>query len=305
MEIQKQILLFFATLHNSFLNSLFQLFTILGEELLLTAVAVFIYWNISKKKGFIVCLTLMSSTIVMGISKAIVRFPRPWTMIDDLDVVRQSTATGYSFPSGHTSCAGSAYGAMACSFKKRWLSIACAAIITLVAISRMYLCVHWPMDVAGGLIIGCGSALLLNGLFSKLFDNFEHYTKPMLIIGCALTFIWIGLGIIQNKGLVDVTAFEDLNVGIAMLSGVIFGYILEKSKYDYEIEEGNWKIKIVRYLIGMLGVLLFFEGLKSAFKALEIYNSLTRAVRYFITGFWACGLYPLLGRKLKLFAEKK
>ena len=173
MEIQRQILLFFLGLHNGFLNTLGQVITMFGENFLLIAISVFIYWNIRKRDGFVIVMSLLNSLTVMGVAKAIVRFPRPWLVIDNLETVRQNTATGYSFPSGHTTGAASAYSSIAVSFRKRWLSVLCAVMILLVGLSRMYLCVHWPMDVVGGILIGCGVTFILGSLFGKLYDNKE------------------------------------------------------------------------------------------------------------------------------------
>ena len=154
MEIQKQILLFFASIQTPVLDAIVQFITMFGEEYITVAIITFMYWNISKKKGFTTCMCMLSAAQVMSLTKALVRFPRPWKVIEGLSSVRQSTATGYSFPSGHTSNAAATLSSVAVSFKKRWLSIACAVMIALVGLSRMYLCVHWPMDVACGLLIG-------------------------------------------------------------------------------------------------------------------------------------------------------
>lgn len=301
MELQKQILLFFAGLHNSFLNTVVQGITIMGEEYLLIALGVFILWNINKRKGFSVCMSLLTASTFMGVAKAIIRFPRPWTMIDDLDVVRKSTATGYSFPSGHTTNAASTYTALAMAFKKRWLSIVCAVLIALVGLSRMYLCVHWPMDVACGLLIGCGTSLLLFSWFGSLYNDKERSVRILLAMGIVATVLWIVVGALIVAQKIDETAFSDLNIVFALLSGVGFGYALERTRYDYEVEEGHWGRKVLRYAVGMAGILVILPGVKALLGAMGMYNAITRAFRYCLVGFWACGLYPLLGRKLKLF----
>ncbi|MCQ2411371.1 MAG: phosphatase PAP2 family protein [Sphaerochaetaceae bacterium] len=301
MEIQKQILLFFASLHNGFLDALVQLITAFGEEGLLIAFVVYIFWNVNKKKGFGVCMSLLSASTVMGIAKAIIRFPRPWMVIDGLDSVRMSTATGYSFPSGHTTNCSATFSSISRAFKKKWLSRVCAVVILLVGLSRMYLCVHWPLDVVGGLLIGCGASVLLYDLFSSMYDNKEKSIKIMIILGLVMTVIWVVIGILLNGEKVDYMAFEDLNLAFAILSGACLGYALERSRFDFDAESGSLKTKIIRFVIGMVGVVLILEGLKPLFVAVGIYNSVTRALRYFLIGFWACGVYPLLGRKLKLF----
>ncbi|MBR2281768.1 MAG: phosphatase PAP2 family protein, partial [Spirochaetales bacterium] len=191
MEIQKQILLFFAGLHGPVLNVLAQLFTIFAEEYALIAIGVFIFWNIDKKKGFSSCFSLLAATNVMNVIKAIIRFPRPWMLIEGLDTVRQETATGYSFPSGHTTCAASFYSAVAINFRRRWLSIICTVLILFAGFSRMFLCVHWPMDVACGLLVGFGSTFMLMNWMNSLYEDKGKCIRVSLLIGAACTLAFI------------------------------------------------------------------------------------------------------------------
>ena len=300
MEFQKQILLFLAGTHSGFQNNLAQFLTMFGEEILLVAIAVFIYWNINKKNGFVICMSLMSALSVTGIAKSIVRFPRPWHIIQDLDVIRMHTATGYSFPSGHTTSASSAFTGIAMTFKKRWLSIVCALIIILVGLSRVYLCVHWPTDVIGGLIIGCGTTFLLSGVFASLYDDKDRAIRVSIIIGCIAAVAAFALALVIFLDAETHDAFSDLSSTFAIFSGMTFGVALERKHFDFEIKEGQWGKKILRFVIGLIVALAITSGLKIIFTQVGIANSLTRALRYILFGFWG-GIYPLVGKKLGLF----
>lgn len=73
----------------------------------------------------------------------------------------QSFAKGWGFPSGHTSGAVAAYGALAyimvCTMPSRWhlpVAVIAVAIAFTVAVSRMVLQVHWASDVVAGSISG-------------------------------------------------------------------------------------------------------------------------------------------------------
>lgn len=303
MELMKSILLFFASIRNSFLNILFEGITMFGEEELLIVMITFIYWNISKRRGYAICLSLMSSASIMGVLKAIVRFPRPWVLIEGFEPLRQGTATGYSFPSGHTTNATSAFTSFALLFKKRWVKIFSIIMIVLVPISRLYLGVHWPTDVIAGTIIGVGCSLFILDRFLRKYDNKPGSIKDAAIFGAIAFAVMVVLSILLMLGKVDATAFEDLNLTFAMLSGVLGGYAMERSTTNFRIKKGHWKLKILRYIIGISTTALFLFGLKPLLSVLGIYNSLTRGLRYFITGFWAVGLFPMIGVKLKLFSN--
>lgn len=302
MEIQKQILLFFSSIHGSFLNTVFSAITFLGYEYVLIGILCFIYWNIDKKKGCLACSSMLVAGTFMGIVKAIVRFPRPWTMIDGLDSLQKETATGYSFPSGHTTNSSAALVSIARSFRKRALTIACVTVAALIGLSRMYLCVHWPTDVLGGLVVGVGTVFLFQGLLSRMYDS-RNSLKVFSIAGAVMFVAFVIIGCLLTAGAVDYTAFSDLSVTVAVLSGVFFGFVLERSTTDYEVEEGCWGRKVLRFAIGLAAVLVILPGLKIVLTKINLYNGLTRAFRYFLVGFWACGLYPLVGCKVGLFSR--
>lgn len=90
---------------------------------------------------------------------------------------------GYSFPSGHSSSAMVAYGIVAVlvarsprlpGWVRRTAVFACAAVIGLVGLSRVYVGVHFPSDVLGGWLLG-GVVVLL---FAELTRVSPGSTSP-------------------------------------------------------------------------------------------------------------------------------
>jgi membrane-associated phospholipid phosphatase len=161
--MQLKILNFFGNFSSPFLDRVVQFITMFGEESLFIVVIVFLLWCFSKRKGFTLFSTLFSALLAMGIIKAVVRYPRPFQVHPEIGAQRLSTATGYSFPSGHSTGAASFYGSVALAFKKQYLSIISALLIVLVALSRLYLKVHWPLDVFGGVTLGLVASFVQRG----------------------------------------------------------------------------------------------------------------------------------------------
>ena len=101
-------------------------------------------------------LSVVAAVIINPILKQVFARARP---VDDQLVTVSSTA----FPSGHTTTAATiatALAVIAWPTRWRWPVIAAAAVFALaMAASRVYLGVHWPSDVLGGLALGFAIAM--------------------------------------------------------------------------------------------------------------------------------------------------
>jgi undecaprenyl-diphosphatase len=95
------------------------------------------------------------------VAKAIADRPRPYEVIADA-VLRQQPAHGTSFPSSHTAVTVAVVIALV-PFLARPLAAAGIAYAILVGWSRVYLGVHYPLDVLGGAGLGlvAGGVILL------------------------------------------------------------------------------------------------------------------------------------------------
>ncbi len=166
----------------------------------LIMIPVFVYWVISKRKGL---YTLVSYYLCCGFN-AIVKLTvcayRPW--IRDARVHPAgdaiTTATGYSFPSGHTVTAGPIYGGLAVvswSWKK-FVSVILGIFLLLTAFSRNYLGVHTPQDVFVGI---CESVFWLI-IVAKIFTYLdEHPEKENLLLLICFIVGWLGIVYITFK----------------------------------------------------------------------------------------------------------
>lgn len=97
---------------------------------------------------------ILNTLLVNGILKPLVDRPRPFMIMEGIDLLIKEPSEPFSFPSGHAS---SSFAVAAALFfashrnKYTYLAIALAALITL---SRLYFCVHFPSDVIVGSVIG-------------------------------------------------------------------------------------------------------------------------------------------------------
>jgi undecaprenyl-diphosphatase len=72
-----------------------------------------------------------------------------------------------SFPSGHTANAATVVVLLALLLRRRWIAVAGAVYVVLMALSRTYLGAHWVTDTVGGILIGAAMAVLVWVLLAR------------------------------------------------------------------------------------------------------------------------------------------
>lgn len=102
---------------------------------------------------------ILATCLTYGLKWTVQR-ERPYDTYTDLQpVVKESS---YSFPSGHTSAAFATATSISLMYPKWYVIAPSFTWACLAGYSRMHLGVHYPSDVATGIIIGVGSALLMH-----------------------------------------------------------------------------------------------------------------------------------------------
>lgn len=299
--MQESIMLFFLNIANPTLDFLANIASAVGEQTFVIAVILYIFYNYDKKKGFGLFTSVLFAVLGMGILKAIVRAPRPFQVLESIGGKRLETATGYSFPSGHTTTGSAFYTALALTFKKRSVSIFCAVMMVLVGLSRLYLGVHWPIDVFAGLLLGVTVSFVVSRYLNALYDDKKKRIRLSTWIGSLSLVAGAITAILLNLSLIDEVAFTDLMKVFALGGGGYLGFVLESKKVGFIVEEKRSK-QILRYLLGLIGILVFM-GAKAVIP--ESLYALGAFLRYTMVGLWATGLYPLIGKNLRLFAGSR
>ena len=275
-------------LRTSFLTVFFEGITLLGEETLIIFLVVALWFAVDKKLAQQVFFVTAASLSLNGIIKNFAQVPRPFTK--GINSVRLDTATGYSFPSGHTQGFATWSSFFAFKIKKTWLSILVSILITSVAISRLYLGVHYPGDVIVGILLGVGISILGNYLFKKVKDLKKIYLWTFLIltpfIGC---FACIADPL-----------FADMFKTFGMIGGLVAVSFLDEKSEPLSYDVVWWK-KLVRIVLGVVLAVALKEAIKivNVFDIIQI-SLLIDAVRYFIVVMTVGYLCPILFKAIKL-----
>lgn len=299
--MQYSILKMFQQIANPFMDSLANLLSLLGEQYVMIVIILIVYYGIDKKKGFSIFSSMFISLIAVNGIKAIVRAPRPFVVHPDLVSGRLETATGYSFPSGHTAGAASFYPAIGRAFKSTWLLVSALILALLIGFSRMYLAVHWPIDVLVGYLIGAVCALFLVPVFMKLYENKAACLRYSLVTAIIASIATVLLALLLSIGAVDETAFTDLMKMTAIAAGAYAGCILERKKVEFR-PALNVKGTIINILASAVGIALIM-ALKLLFP--EPLYALGAAVRYSLLGLWLTGVYPLIAVKAGMLKSEE
>ena len=174
---------FFHRLHDSaaggFLDVFFNAITTLGHDgiALIIISLILMLFKKTRKAGSAMLAGIIVGAIFTNLTiKPLVSRPRPYTHLDSpvyqwwLNAGAQ-VESDRSFPSGHTTSA-MVTGLFCVTNKKiSWLAFLFAIFMGM---SRIYLCVHYPTDVIGGLIIGAIGGIIGGLLVNWFYKHDEH-----------------------------------------------------------------------------------------------------------------------------------
>jgi undecaprenyl-diphosphatase len=135
---------------NPILGILFGLITHVGSTLAMVALCVVLYWLGYRKEAALIFTTVVIGTVVLAPLKLIVMRPRPYSTLSG--VVPLDYESGPSFPSGHSERIFALAAVFPTKRSMKLLFLYLLAVV--VAFSRIYVGVHYPLDVAFGAIIG-------------------------------------------------------------------------------------------------------------------------------------------------------
>lgn len=147
--------------HTPVLDRVMPMITFLGDSGLiwiLISAALLLSKKYRSAGIMALCALLINYLLGEVLIKNLIQRPRPFTEYPFMELLIAKPSS-YSFPSGHTASSFAAAGILAKEFRKYRIPIYTLAV--LIAFSRMYLYVHYPTDILGGIVLGLLSAKIV------------------------------------------------------------------------------------------------------------------------------------------------
>ena len=272
-----EVIIWVQSFRNPVLDALFTLFTLLGEEEFYLVFIPFLYWCVHKQVGLALAYLRFFSGYVNTSLKDIFAIPRP--SAPRVAVLRHETSP--AFPSGHAQGSTVTWGYLASRWPRRAFAVAAVVLILLISLSRVYLGVHYPQDLIGGWVLG--------GLLLAVYIWAVPRLGPWLAEMDWPVQVALAVVIPLALFLLHPVASTAMTMGAVIGTGV--GQVMERRWVRFSVE-GSWRRRGVRFLVGLVLLLLAYGGLKAVFPAEGVAWVVLglRLVRYGIVG-WVgiCG----------------
>lgn len=129
----------------------------------------------TRKSGAILAVALCVDVVLCnGILKNLFGRIRPCDINTSIQLLIPRP-DDFSFPSGHTASSFAAVTALMMSGKRKLWEPA-LALVVLIAFSRLYLYVHYPTDILGGMIVG-GAAGVIGYLAVERLEEWKNINR--------------------------------------------------------------------------------------------------------------------------------
>lgn len=294
-------------------------FSFLGSEDFFLIALPLVYWCIDAALGLRIGVMLLASNGLNNLFKMALHGPRPYWV--STDVKGLASETGFGVPSGHSQTAAGVWGIAADGLKRTWAWVAAATVVLLIGLSRLYLGVHFLHDVLIGWLLG-GLTLWA---FIKYWDTIAARVKKltmqnqillafavsigMILLAALIVFLsrgfvipaeWIANATREGGEAPNPFSMDGMVTSMGTLFGLFAGVAWLAPRGGFHTSGPAWK-RALRYAVGLVGVAVFYLGLKLVFPDGEDLVALVfRYIRYTLVGAWVSAGAPWIFAKLQL-----
>ncbi|PJE78966.1 hypothetical protein CI610_02089 [invertebrate metagenome] len=265
--------------------------------------AAILYWAGYRSLASRLGVVVLFSTLIFGGCRQFFPAQRPYWL--DPGLFNGVKESGYGMPSGHSQNAVVFWGIIAASIRKSIVILIALLMIALLAVSRLYLGVHFLSQVVWGLAIGAVLVFCImtcEKCFLSWFNRQQQVLQlllaflvaliPMLVILSLRELVEIGEGNGASKPYQRLIFLSGMTVG--MTTGLTFS----KGKF---LQKPSMFLWVTRVLPGIASVCLlwsFSSGLSTGIdRSVVVY--LVEGIRGLLIVWWGVWFWPGLHRKME------
>jgi len=285
-------------------------FTALGTEEFFLLALPLVFWCINRQLGIALSVLLLTSAGVNEWVKGLFKLPRPFWLEPQ---VALSTENSFGLPSGHAQHAFTLWGYLAVILRRpwRWLPV---ILLILIALSRLYLGVHFPWDTLVGWLLG----LLVLGGFLRLQPRvtptlqswpLRAHIAAAFIAATVVVLLYLLAAAIPTGdpgrygvlfSIALASTYDAAGTVAGMILGIWIGFAVEERFVRFNPAGTLWQ-RGLRLVIGLIVLLVLRFGLKATFPAEPLAINLAfRALRYALMMLWVAAGWPWLFVRLGL-----
>lgn len=158
-------------LENSFFNGIMPIITNIKYwriPLIIIFLSLFIWGHKKGKNTFLLCLItlVLSDQISSHLLKPFFHRLRPFKILDNVNLL--VNAHSFSFPSSHAANIFAMAIVITYIWRRIWITCLVFGIAVVVGFSRVYVGVHYPLDICGGILVAIFCAILGIQIFKGL-----------------------------------------------------------------------------------------------------------------------------------------
>jgi len=260
------------------------LITFLGHPAFWVGVSALLYWRSQENKAFFMMNFVAFASAAAGVLKHAFFRPRP--SAESFQIIGSDDYGTQGFPSGHSTIIAAAF---AFFYKKNKMmrNAVIGLVVLLVAFSRLYLGMHFPSDVVGGIVLG-----LVIGK-ANLFARDKLFHKNFKPTGLEEELALVGLVALAVLAVMFLRSFPMAGLFIGFYAGF---FLFKEMDLDQSILLKKWLA--IKYAIGFAFLGTIFLLGENALPIGMVFDHVGQFVLYAIGGFWISWIWPVLFEKL-------
>ncbi len=246
LQEQLDFLVYLTQFRSTILNAFFYFLVFFDTPYFIFLLIPTIWLGCSWKWGIRLGYVAVISLFLNSYFKDLFQLPRPDAFIASLPLLQGMTSPGFPSGGAQTSCLLG--GFLIYAIPSFWTKIVGVVFALLIGFSRLYLGVHFPIDVLGGYVL----ALIILFLFILLHQKIEFFLKksnPYLTLFISILIPVVFLFIYPR-----INTFSSMGILIAFNIGIFFSLIFRL----YLSTPQRFISFFLRSIIGCFGVFFFY-----------------------------------------------